>query len=367
MKQIDLMFRTMVAELQQRTFDAQWSADFPPTGRFVSVKVDSRSYWYFDQPDGKGGQKRRYVGPADDNEITARVEAFRGEKDDYQNRRKIVAALTREAGLIAPDRFTGTVVEALASAGLFRLRGVLVGTVAFQCYAAHLGIRLPMAAILTGDADLAQDYAISSEVEDSIPPIVALLQSIDPSFRAVPHVSGSPRFNAFRNSTGYRIEFLTTNRGSEDYADQPAQIPALGGVSAEPLRYMDFLIRDPVRTILLHGAGVSVVVPDPSRFAVHKLIVAGRRQDDAGGRAKKEKDLRQAGMLFEALQETGASRDLADALYEAWGRGPSWRSAITTGVDAVQRQYQAAVHRTFGILPADEIEKSRVLLPENKP
>ncbi|MBP2511735.1 hypothetical protein J2855_005399, partial [Agrobacterium tumefaciens] len=143
MKQIDLMFRTMVAELQQRTFDAQWSADFPPTGRFVSVKVDNRSYWYFDQPDGKGGQKRRYVGPADDHEITTRVEAFRGEKDDYQNRRKIVAALTREAGLIAPDRFTGTVVEALASAGLFRLRGVLVGTVAFQCYAAHLGIRLP--------------------------------------------------------------------------------------------------------------------------------------------------------------------------------------------------------------------------------
>lgn len=49
-----------------------------------------------------------------------------------------------------------------------------------------------MAAILTGDTDLAQDYAISSEIEDSIPPIVHLLQSIDPSFRAVPHVSGSP-------------------------------------------------------------------------------------------------------------------------------------------------------------------------------
>lgn len=72
MKHIDLMFRTMVAELQQRTFDARWSAYFPPTGRFVSVKVDSRSYWYFDQPDGKGGQKLRYVDPADDNEITIR-------------------------------------------------------------------------------------------------------------------------------------------------------------------------------------------------------------------------------------------------------------------------------------------------------
>ncbi len=359
MKQIDLMFRTMVAELQQRVFDAQWSADFLPTGRFVRVNVDNRAYWYFDQPDGQGGQKRRYVGPADDPEISARVETFKAEKDDYQNRRKMVAALTREAGLIAPDRFTGQVVEALATAGLFRLRGVLVGTVAFQTYAAYLGIRLPMAAILTGDADIAQDYAISSEVEDSIPPIVDLLQGIDPSFRPLPHVSGSPRSNAFRNSSGYRVEFLTTNRGSEEYADEPAQMPALGGAAAEPLRYMDFLIRDPVRTILLHGAGVSVVVPDPSRFAVHKLIVASRRLDDAGGRAKKDKDLRQAGMLFEALQQTGEGANLAHALREAWDRGPSWRSAVTAGVDAVQKQYQPAVHRTFGILPLEEIEKAR--------
>ncbi|CUX55751.1 conserved hypothetical protein [Agrobacterium deltaense RV3] len=218
-----------------------------------------------------------------------------------------------------------------------------------------------MAAILTGDTGLTQDYAISSEIEDSIPPIADLLQSIDSSFRAVPHVSGSSCFNAFRNSSGYRVEFLTTNRGSEEYADQPAQMPALAGASAEPLRYMDFLIRDPVETILLHSAGVSVVVPDPFKFAVHKLILAGRRQDDAGGRAKKEKDLRQAGMLFEALQETGAGRDLADALREAWDRDPSWRKAITAGVDAVQRQYQPAVHRTFGILPADEREKARMI------
>src|SRR5262249_18061710 len=157
MKQIDLMFRTMIAELQQRSFDAQWMADFPPSGRFVSVKVDHRAYWYFDQPDGEGKQKRRYVGPADDPEIAARGDTFRELKDDYKSRRKLVSTLTREAGLIAPDRFTGDVVEALAAAGLFRLRGVLVGTVAFQCYPALLGIRLPAAAAITGDADLAQD------------------------------------------------------------------------------------------------------------------------------------------------------------------------------------------------------------------
>ncbi|WP_450088449.1 hypothetical protein [Rhizobium terrae] len=55
-KQIDLMFRTMVAELQQRAFDDDWAEDFPPSGRFVPVAVDGPRYWYFDQPDGEGGQ-----------------------------------------------------------------------------------------------------------------------------------------------------------------------------------------------------------------------------------------------------------------------------------------------------------------------
>ena len=75
MQQIDVMFRTMIVELGQRAFDDAWAEDFPPTGRFVSVTVDSPKAWYFDQPDGAGGRKRRYVGPADDAEIPARVDS----------------------------------------------------------------------------------------------------------------------------------------------------------------------------------------------------------------------------------------------------------------------------------------------------
>lgn len=92
-----------------------------------------------------------------------------------------------EGGMIAANVVTGDFVEALAAGSLFRLRGVLIGTVAFQTYSGMLGIRLHMAAILTGDEDIAQDYAVSCEVADSLPPILDLLQGIDPSFRAVPH------------------------------------------------------------------------------------------------------------------------------------------------------------------------------------
>lgn len=330
MKKIDLVYQTMLAELGQRSMDAAWTADFPPEGRFQKVVVKEKAYWYFDVPDGSGGKSRRYVGPAADPEIAQRVKTHKEQKDDLIARRRMVSSLTREGGMIAPDPMSGDIVEALAAGGLFRLRGVLIGTVAFQTYAGILGVRLPAAALLTGDADIAQDFAISREVADSLPPIVELLQTVDPSFRPVPHRSGSVASSAFQSATGYRVEFLTSNRGSDDYIDQPSKMPALGGASADPLRFLDFLIRDPMRTVLLHKSGVPVAVPDPARYAVHKMIVATRRRSDGVFALKRDKDIRQAEILFEALYETRRAADFAIAYDEAWERGPAWQEALQT-------------------------------------
>lgn len=331
MKTIDLLYQTMLAELAQRSLDAAWTADFLPEGRFTPVTVKDRRYWYFDIPDGQGGRTRRYVGPADDPDISQRVETFKQEKDDLRARRRMVTTLTREGGMVAPDRMSGDVVEVLAAAGLFRLRAVLIGTVAFQCYAGILGVRLPSAAIMTGDADFAQDYAISSEVGDSLPPILDLLKSVDESFRAIPHLSGAPASSSFVNKDGYKVEFLTSNRGADEYLDHPAKMPALGGASADPLRFLDFLIRDPMRTVLLHKSGVPVIVPDPSRYAVHKLIVATRRHSDGVSGLKQAKDIRQAEILFEALLLCRRVSDVVLAYTEAWDRGPGWQEAIKAG------------------------------------
>lgn len=251
MKQIDLVYRTAFAELAQRTFDAQFRADFPLEGRFVSVPVKGRTYWYFDLPTPEGKDKRTYVGPEDDADITKRVQAHKEVKDDIRERRKLVTMLLRSGGLSAPDRFAGEVTKVLADAGLFRLRALVVGSVAFSCYAGLLGVRLPSTSMQTGDADFAQDFAISAEVKDSLPPILDLLRSIDSTFRAVPHQADKAKIVSFSNSVNYRVEFLTTNRGSDDYTGKPSPMPALGGASAENLRFLDFLIYEPVRTVLL--------------------------------------------------------------------------------------------------------------------
>ena len=330
MKQVDLIYRTAYAELVQRCLDASFDADFPATGNFVSVPVKGRKYWYFE--DSHTVPKRRYVGPADDAEINRRVAEFKRGKDGFRGRRKLVSTLTREAGLGAPERFTGDIIAALQRNGLFRLRAVLVGTVAFQAYSAHLGVRLPSASLQTGDADFAQFHSISAEIGDSLPPILDILRQVDDTFRPVPHMSDGQQSTQFINSQSYKVEFLTPNRGSADHDGEPSRMPALGGAAAQPLRFLDFLIYQPVHAVLLHSGGIPVLVPAPERYAVHKLIVANERQTGAMGFAKRDKDLRQARQLIEALIVTRQDRELADAFVEAWERGPRWQEAIRGGV-----------------------------------
>lgn len=338
MQNLDHSYRVLYSELAQRTLDAQFTTEFSLEGRFITQEVSGRRYWYFDTAKPEGGKTRRYVGPVDDEEITSRVERFKDLKADHKMRRKLVSTLVREAYLPQPDRLAGDVIQALAEAGFFRLRGVLVGTTAFHAYSALLGVRLNQASMVTADADFAQFHSISVAVEDAIPPVLDVLRDVDDTFREVPHQADGRRSTQFRTRSGYKVEFLTPNTGSTDYDGRPAPMPALGGSAAEPLRFLDFLIYEPKRAVLLHGAGVSVLVPAPERYAVHKLIVASRRRQDGDRAAKADKDRAQALALMTALVETRHTPELVDAWIEARDRGAAWREAIDSSIETFLRQ-----------------------------
>lgn len=328
MAQILFNFQTLYSELAERSLDAVFTSEFDVAGRFISNEVKGRRYWYYDGPVSGGKKKRSYVGPVDDEEITKRVEAFKELKEDSRQRRQLVRTLVREAHLPAPENFTGQVVEALAGAGFFRLRGVLVGTVAYQCYSAVLGIRLKSTAMVTADADFAQFHSISVAVDDGMPPVLDTLREVDKSFREVPSQVDSRVSTQFMTRDRFKVEFLTPNRGGDELGGKPAPMPALGGAAAQPLRFLDFLIYQPIRAVMLYGAGVPVTIPAPERYAVHKLIVAQRRFTDKDGTAKSQKDLMQAAALMCALIELKRTADLADVFVEACDRGPTWRDLI---------------------------------------
>ncbi|WP_233474983.1 nucleotidyltransferase family protein [Azospirillum agricola] len=335
-RSLGLQLQTMFAELEQRSLDAEFDEAFPLNGSFVKRVKGEREYWYYNgyNPDAEDTGKRyqKYAGPVDDPDITARVERFGSLKADFVERRRMVNAL--KAGGLAPPQtpFIGDVVEALWKAGAFRLRCVLIGTIAYNTYDGLLGYRLPR--YLTGDIDMAQFHSVSFWVDDSIPPVLEVLRGVDRAFRAVPNQADDRHVTKF--TTGrFTVEFLTPNRSKDDYQGKPAPMPALGGAAAQPLRYLDYLIYRPARSVMLHNAGVPVCVPAPERYAVHKLIVSTRRRDDLNGQAKRDKDLRQAGAIITALSDSRRHHDLAEAWSDAWGRGPRWREQLIQGRSAL--------------------------------
>jgi hypothetical protein len=239
-------------------------------------------------------------------------------------------------------------VAALARAGVFRLRGVLVGTVAYQTYPAILGVRLSNALLQTSDVDIAQFTSVSVAIDEQTPPMLEILRGVDKDLREVPRIGSFRHTTSYQGKGGLRVDFVTPNEGPD--TNLPQNLPALG-TDAQPLRYLDFLIYDPVRAIVLHGPGVPVLVPAPERFAVHKLILSLERP---AGVAKRDKDVAQAQALILELIER-RPEELRLAWEEAHGRGPHWRKQLLGGMKQLSPKIRDSFLKT--------LQQARRILP----
>jgi hypothetical protein len=155
--------------------------------------------------------------------------------------------------------------------------------------------------------------------------VLEVLRTVDDKFVPAPGLRDEKGITRYTCPEGLRVEFLTPAQGSDDIMGQPVALPALGGAAGEPLRFLDYLLHEPIRTVILHKGGIPVLVPQPQRYAIHKLIVATRRR---AGESKEMKDLLQASSIAAALLETRRQSDLLEALQDAESRGPHWKEAL---------------------------------------
>jgi hypothetical protein len=339
-KPIPLTLQTAYADLVARLED---DALLELGGTQVLRERAGREYWYSVQRLADHTVEK-YLGP-DTTEIRARVERAQRAKDDLKHRereRTRLARMCREGGLPAVDAQTGKVLLALAKAGLFRLRGVLVGTHAFRCYPALLGIEMSEAHAVTEDIDVAAFHSISVALDDRLDPMLSdVLRQIGP-FIARPSLHRQP--TAWRDrESGTLVELLTPNEGLD--REEPVELPALGAY-ALPLRFLDYVIHKPVRAAALYRSGVLVNVPQPARYAVHKLVVATRRAVRATEKARK--DIEQSAALIRVLAQDRPD-ELDEALDEARERGPAWRQAIEKGVRRLPADARKALERAASI------------------
>ncbi len=330
--------QTTYAELLERCASAAFNASFPQDGVFIPKTIKGRRYWYFQSPSNEG-RTQKYVGPQTP-ELLEQIARHKEARDDERERRALVSTLVRSFGLPRPNPGIANIVAAMAKAGVFRLRGVLVGTVAYQTYSAMLGAKLPVSIQQTGDVDIAQFGNVSVAVEDRTPPVLDILKAVNKTFRPVPTIHKG-HITSYVAKGGLRVEFLTPNEGRD--TDVPQPLPALQ-TDAMPLRFLKFLIYEPEPAAILHDAGIYVTVPAPHRYAVHKLIISRRRSEGAG---KREKDVQQVEALLDVLWQK-RPYELKSAWEEAYGNGKEWRRLITEGMSSLAPRARDAILKVIG-------------------
>jgi len=91
------------------------------------------------------------------------------------------------------------------------------------------------------------------------------------------------------------IEFLIPEVGPNK--EKPVPLPDLK-LNAQPLRHLSHLWRDPIEVTT---SGITIRLPHPADYAIHKLIIAGKRT----GKDKAEKDRASAFEVIQALIDKG--------------------------------------------------------------
>lgn len=283
-------------------------------------------YWYARQ---KIGDKPvdRYIGP-DSEDLRQRIARMREDIEDdksFERHCALLVAQLRAAGLATVDRQTGSILNAMARVGVFRLGGTLVGTHAFRLYGAELGLTFSGTLAVTQDVDIAAFENLKLAIDDQVDPSLAeTFKSL--SLEPAPGLDPKGRSTRWRlKGGGAMVDFLAPRMQSKS---EIVRLEPLN-VYAQTLPFLNFLIAEPIPAVALYRSGVLVQVPKPERYAVHKLIVAQRRTGP--GLAKVVKDLAQAETLIRVLVED-RPQELAVAYEIALNSGAKWREAITASL-----------------------------------
>lgn len=119
------------------------------------------------------------------------------------------------------------------------------------------------------------------------------------------------------------VEFLVPEVGKG--SDKPYPLPQLG-LNAQRLRFLNFLTAN---TIEVKVDNVTVILPHPANFALHRLIVSQRRKTDE----KTIKDRDSALKILNALMEKGEEL-IIRKVFNSVPQG--WRKKILKGLELAE-------------------------------
>lgn len=295
---------TILDQATQNAYSDLLAASLNPAfdGKGISFTrkiVSGKTYIYVST---KVGQTpiQKYIGP-DTPETQALVarekQLWQGNQQERATRARLVNMIL-VGGIAGPTPQEGKVLRILERAGIFLAGGILVGTPAFRCMGAMLGVSWH-GQFATRDVDIAARPNLPVAIGQQTIELKSVLEDSGMGFVEIPALSPKQPSTSFKMRGGeFRVELLTPATGKADKG--PIEIPFLNA-RAEPLRYLEYLLDETQPAVVPFDIGVLVNVPDPARFALHKLVISQRRPTAFA--AKAAKDIDQAKQLLEALIE----------------------------------------------------------------
>ncbi|MEE8059033.1 MAG: nucleotidyltransferase domain-containing protein [Pseudomonadales bacterium] len=288
--------QTLYAELlQQCTYPS-------PDGKglsFVPKKQHNKTYLYL--ANSVGSRKtQHYLGedtPKLQALITKERHLWESTKDDRERRAKLVQMLI--AGGVQPlARLEGRVLQTLERGGIFLAGGVMVGTPAYRAYGPMLGVTWEDST-QTQDIDMAAWNKYAVALHGGSVDIKQLLNDAGMGIFELPTLNRKHPATKFKMSgTELVVDILTPDIGKP--VKGPVYLEAFK-TYATPLRFLDYLLEEIEPVVLMYGNGIMVNVPNPARFALHKLVISQRRPTAMA--AKSRKDINQAEQVLAVLED----------------------------------------------------------------
>ncbi|MDP2877207.1 MAG: nucleotidyltransferase domain-containing protein [Holophaga sp.] len=276
---IPIETQTLFSETLERARLADLDRTFGHlVGNFGQKTVSGGVFWYFRTSEGRQGRKEFFVGP-DTDAIRTLIAQYQIQKEEGTSTRKQLqrmATMLTHGGCMATDHVSARVVEALATGGIFRMGGVLVGTHAYVALGNLMGVRWK-SAIRTQDLDVAAFRTMAVAVpQQETADIGGTLEALNMGFLPTPGLNPrSPHTSYHIRGKELKVDLLTTASRRGPFA--PVFIPRFKA-AALPMPYMDFLLEDNTEALILAGDAATLVkVPDPARYGLHKLLVASER------------------------------------------------------------------------------------------
>jgi hypothetical protein len=336
-ERLSLETQTLHAELLERLCVREAQRNIGNLeGTFTVKTIYGIEYVYFLHYAAGGRRTNISLGrmsPAIESLIAQHREGRRDVASDIIGIRELCAQIKAGRAAVV-DPATAKVVRELEAGGIFRVGGILVGTLAFACIGNLLGVIWDRTTLATRDIDLAFERTVSVAVPKVEADVPKSIESLAMGFFPLPRLNPKHPSTSFTiRKSPLRIDLLTPRTGGQ--GEDPVYIPRLKA-AAQPLPYLDYLFEDPVRGALLNGEATLVLIPQPIRFALHKLIVSQERE--AAAEAKKYKDLWQAFQLLTFFEQE-RPQDVEPAWKDLLSRGPNWRRRADAGLAMMQRRF----------------------------